>query len=93
MGPSKGVKAKRVNFNLLAPDADTVFVAGDFNDWDTGSHPLKKDKKGVWKTSINLSPGTYQYRFYVDGQWQNDPSSADCVLNPFGTSNSVRKVE
>ena len=25
---------------------------------------MKKDKKGVWKISLNLAPRTYQYRFY-----------------------------
>jgi 1,4-alpha-glucan branching enzyme len=54
---------------------------------------MKRDKKGVWKASLNLAPGTYQYRFFVDGEWQSDPSCTDCVENPFGTLNCVKKVE
>jgi 1,4-alpha-glucan branching enzyme len=92
MKTTKAGKAKKVDFSLLAPQAEKVSVAGDFNDWNLTKHPLKKDKKGVWKISLNLLPGTYQYRFLVDGEWQSDPSCTDCIENPFGTSNCVKKV-
>jgi 5'-AMP-activated protein kinase regulatory beta subunit len=82
-----------VNFSLLAPQAEKVSVAGDFNEWNPMSHQMKKDKKGVWKVSLNLIPGTYQYKFFVDGDWQSDPSCTDCIENPFGTLNCVRRVE
>lgn len=86
-------KQKKINFSFLAPLAENVLIAGDFNDWNTMSHPMKKDKKGVWKISLNLRPGTYQYNFYVDGEWQNDPNCAEYVKNPFGTLNCVKKIE
>ncbi len=89
----KKEKVKKVSFSFMAPHAESVSVGGDFNEWNPTGHPMKRDKKGVWKASLNLVPGTYQYRFFVDGQWQTDPSCADCVENPFGTLNSVKKVE
>jgi 1,4-alpha-glucan branching enzyme len=92
MKTSKGNKTKRVNFKFLAPLAEKVSVAGDFNEWNLMSHPMKKDKKGIWKISLNLLPGTYQYRFLVDGEWQGNPSCTDCIENPFGTLNCVKKV-
>jgi 1,4-alpha-glucan branching enzyme len=85
-------KGKKVAFSLLAPHAEKVSLAGDFNDWDPMTHPMKKDRKGVWKISLHLGPGTYQYNFFVDGGWQNDPSCMDCVENPFGTLNCLMKV-
>ena len=90
---TKKEKARKVDFSFSAPYAESVLIAGDFNDWDATSHPMKRDKKGVWNASLNLSPGTYQYRFFVDGEWQSDPGCADCVENPFGTLNCVKKVE
>lgn len=90
---TKKEKAKKVDFSFSAPNAESVSIAGDFNNWNTISHPMKKDKKGVWKISLNLDPGTYQYNFYVDGDWQSDPNCTECVENPFGTLNCVRKVE
>jgi 1,4-alpha-glucan branching enzyme len=89
----KKEKAKKVNFSLLAPQAESASIAGDFNNWNTISHPMKKDKKGVWKISLDLLPSTYQYRFLVDGEWQTDPHCTECVENPFGTLNCVKKVD
>jgi 1,4-alpha-glucan branching enzyme len=54
---------------------------------------MKKDKKGVWKVSLDLAPGTYQYKFFVDGAWVNDPDCAEFVANTFGGLNCVKKVE
>jgi len=86
-------KTKKVQFELLAPEALKVYLAADFNNWDTRTNPMKKDKKGVWKTALSLKPGRYEYRFLVDGNWQNDPSCCDCVPNEFGSQNCVRVVE
>ena len=93
MRTSKEQKPKKVTFNFLAPEARNVALAGDFSDWDPTKHLMKKDKKGFWKVSLNLAPGTYQYKFFMDGVWYNDPSCTDCVENPFGTLNCVMKVE
>ena len=86
-------KAKKVEFSLVAPDAKTAFIAGSFNQWNRSSHPLKKDKQGIWKISLPLDPSHYEYRFFVDGEWQNDPDSSSLVENPFGTLNCLKIVE
>ncbi len=86
-------KEKNVEFSLLAPQAQSVFLAGNFNQWNLSSHPLGSDNEGVWRTSIRLNPGQYEYRFFVDGKWQNDPVCSSVVGNPFGSSNCVRIVK
>ena len=68
-----------------------VHVVGDFNDWEVGQARMKRHKDGTWRLSVNLSPGTYEYKFWVDGKWERDPNCASTVPNPFGTLNS--KVE
>lgn len=78
----------KVDFRLMAPEANSVKLAGDFTDWETGSLELKKLKSGLWKKTVNLTKGTYQYRFLVDGNWQDDPE-AQKVSNDFGSSNCV----
>jgi 1,4-alpha-glucan branching enzyme len=88
----KGPKAKRVRFQFHAPEAEMILLAGNFNDWDTTALPMKKDKEGNWKASLNLGPGRYEYRFFVDGTWQDDPNAQERVDNPFGGQNSVRVV-
>jgi 1,4-alpha-glucan branching enzyme len=88
---SEGVK--KTEFSLSAFRAQSVFIAGDFNQWNLISHPLRMDDKGVWKISLALNPGRYEYRFFVDGGWQNDPNCSSSVDNAFGTSNSVKIVK
>ncbi len=92
MKKEPSTKKPGTEFTLLAPQARSVFLSGDFNEWSPSSHPLKKNKEGIWKISVSLDPGQYQYRFLVDGEWQNDPASPECVANPFGTMNCLKSV-
>ena len=64
-------------------------LAGDFTGWQQAPIELKKSKAGVWSMTVSLSPGRYEYRLLVDGQWQDDPN---CLLrqpNGFGSENCV----
>lgn len=92
--PSKPprTKTKRVRFDLQAPEAQKVTLAGNFNWWDVNSLPMKMDKKEIWKASVPLEPGRYEYRFWVDGEWIDDPNAQERVENPFGSQNCVRTV-
>ncbi len=85
-------KAKLIRFDLFAPEAHKIFLAGDFNAWNVNSLPMEKDKEGNWKIRVNLAPGRYEYRFYADGTWQDDPKAQERVDNPFGSQNCVRFI-
>lgn len=76
-------------FSLQAPDAGEVYLVGDFNNWDGGIHKMRKMKGGVYKKSIKLKPGRYEYRFVVDGDWWTDPTNENRCSSPYGTDNSV----
>jgi 1,4-alpha-glucan branching enzyme len=91
--PKLKTLSKKVQFEFLAPEAEKVYLAGDFNNWDTNANLMKKDTKGTWKTDLSLKPGRYEYRFFVDGNWENDPSCSNCVPNEFGSQNCVRIVD
>jgi 5'-AMP-activated protein kinase regulatory beta subunit len=80
---------KRVTFKFDSPKAREVFLAGSFNAWDPSSRPLKKDAKGIWKTTMMIPSGTYEYRFIVDGEWAEDPNAQAKRMNEFGSHNSV----
>ena len=67
-------------------------LVGTFNDWDPKKRILRQDTQGVWKTSMLLEPGAYEYRFLVDGEWQND-SDSDLKPNEFGSENCIRTIE
>ncbi len=91
--PSTGVTKKSVTFRFDDNDAGSVVLTGDFCDWSQEKYPMKKDAKGVWKKSISLGPGRYEYRFIVDGRWTNDPRCGETVSNAFGSQNCVFRVE
>jgi 1,4-alpha-glucan branching enzyme len=82
-------KTKKVRFNLYAPEAKRVFLAGDFNNWDIDKLPMKKEQKGAWEASFALPTGRYEYRFWVDGVWHGDPNVHERVENPFGSQKCV----
>ena len=81
-------KEKPVEFILEMPNASSVAVAGTFNNWDGQRTPMIRDGAG-WKASLSLSPGRYEYRFVVDGQWVSDPKARESATNEFGSTNSV----
>ena len=83
-----------VMFVSLYPRAQTVQVAGDFNNWQPEKTPLEKmNDKGLWQIKLPLSAGKYRYRLVVDGVWQQDPYNEAIEMNPFGDYNSVLQVK
>jgi hypothetical protein len=53
---------------------------------------MKNAKKGTWEASFTLPPGRYEYRFWVDEVWYDDPNAQERVENPFGSQNCVRII-
>ncbi len=91
--PKIASKRKSVSFEYFDPSASLVTLAGDFNGWDPGIRPLKRDAGGLWKATLRLLPGTYQYKFVVDGaRWEEDPLNLHRVPNDHGSFNSIRVV-
>ncbi len=84
---------ERVEFKLMAPQAQQVFVCGSFNNWSAEADPMKRDKTGLWKKTRSLPPGRYEYKFIVDGVWTLDPDCPDTAVNQFGTINNVIDVQ
>ena len=83
-----------VIFVSLYPRAESVQIAGDFNDWQPARNPMQRiGDSGVWQTEMKLPQGKYRYRLVVDGQWQQDPYNELTEVNPFGEFNSVIEVK
>ena len=87
--PVKKVKRQKVTLLFESAEADEVFVAGDFNKWNPKAHPLKKDGDCRWIRTLMIPPGKYEYKFFADGQWIEDPRNDRVCMNDFGTYNSV----
>ncbi len=79
-------------FAFKAPTTRQVSLVGDFNNWDTNAAPMQKDPDGIWRLSVSLRPGRYEYRFYADGVWLDDPTAQQRAVNALGTENCIRIV-
>jgi 1,4-alpha-glucan branching enzyme len=89
----KKAAKRKVEFQLEAEAGSKVAVAGTFNDWDPAKNPMKDNPdSGHYKTVIALAPGTYEYKFVVNGDWCVDPKCPDGVSNECGSRNSVMAV-
>jgi hypothetical protein len=84
-------RCKNVEFILTSPAARSVKLAGDFTEWENHALEMRRTKEGVWYTVVQLVPGSYSYRFIVDGQWCDDPSR-EHVPNPYGSENAMVRV-
>lgn len=81
----------KVTFRLdgrVAADAETVFLAGDFNDWDIQKTPMKKLKNGAFTVTLDLPVNRqYQFRYLVDQEtWKNDRAADHYVPSGFADS-------
>jgi len=82
----------KTTFQIALPEATSVFLVGDFNNWDNSATPLKKNRAGIWKTQMALSPGEYEFLYFVDGQHWIPDDEAPQINNPFGGQNSVTNI-
>jgi chromosome partitioning protein len=78
------------------PNAGDVRIAGDFNGWvpDRGVRSViaSEGQTRVWTKVLTLEPGTYQYRYIVDGEWREDPANPQSAPGPTGQPNSILHV-
>ena len=88
----------KVTFRLpkaAAPQARTVHIVGEFNNWSTVQTPMKKLKSGEFTAIVELPPGyDYQFRYLIDQTtWENDWQADRYVKSDFGDcENSVVTV-
>jgi hypothetical protein len=76
-----------VRFVWADTTARAVSLGGDFNGWSPTATPLDREA-GVWLTRVFLDPGTYEYKFMVDGAWRTDAVNPEVSV----AGNSVVRV-
>ena len=90
--PARNPSRQAQHFAFTAPGAMSVQLVGDFTQWQQNPINLHLDPDGVWRITVELRPGTYHYRFQVDGEWRDDPECSLYVPNPYGSQDAVRHV-
>ena len=54
-----------VAFRVWAPNAGSVFVKGDFNDWSDTATPLAHEENGYWYTDVPSARPGQEYKFVI----------------------------
>jgi serine protease AprX len=92
-GPPR-IESNRLVFRFHHDQAESVALAGEFNDWDASRNRLIKQTHGMWRAEIELpAPGRYLYKFVIDdSQWVDDPSNGLKIDDHHGGFNSVLHI-
>jgi 1,4-alpha-glucan branching enzyme len=90
LAETEGVAGAR--FAVWAPNAECVTLVGEFNDWDTRRHPMRRRDGGVWEIFVpGLAEGA-AYKFHVRSriagyqQLKADPYAFYCETPPKSAS-------
>ena len=70
---SEGVSG--VRFAVWAPNAETVSLAGEFNDWDTRRHPMRRRNGGVWEIFVPGLAAGASYKYNVRSRFAGIPAA------------------
>jgi len=97
--PGPNQTADGVVFNFK-PDGGAkgkkIYLAGNFNDWkpDNSQYVMADDGGGTFTITVKLPPGTYQYKYVIDGTtWIKDPYSPGEAADGFGGRNGKFDVK
>jgi hypothetical protein len=95
--PGPNVTPDGVVFNFKTDiQRAQVYLAGTFNNWtaDDGQYRMKDDDgDGVYSITVKLAPGSYQYKYVVDGKWTQDQHAPGEAPDGYGGRNSQFDVK
>ena len=89
-GPRKTLRA--INFICVAPQARSVSLVGDFNQWKPEAHPMRRTPDQAWMITLELPHGHHRYAFSVDGLLTLDPRAQGITRNDRGERVSLVPV-
>jgi 1,4-alpha-glucan branching enzyme len=81
-----------VRFAVWAPNAENVHVIGDFNGWDTRTHPMRRRSGGVWELFLPGAPVGLAYKYFIRSRFHGyrqekaDPYAFQCEVPPKSAS-------
>ncbi|WP_305767917.1 hypothetical protein [Candidatus Epulonipiscium viviparus] len=75
---SPEVVGNKATFRYYAPEAKAVSVLGS---WNADVNTMVKSADGIWEITVDLTTGTYAYKFIVDNNFVTDPSNPNIDAN------------
>lgn len=95
--PTSVKRKKGVYFAVWAPNAKSVSVVGEFNNWDTEANPMQKAGDiGVYELFVPGAKEGQLYKFYIKGAhgeelYKADPYANAAELRP-GTASRITDI-
>jgi len=77
-----------LDFVFNGPPGEIITVAGSFNGWDPFMYEMREGPQGVYKLTIPLPAGTYQYMFFHRGERFTDPFNPRRIYGRDGSAAS-----
>ncbi|MBQ4818522.1 isoamylase early set domain-containing protein [Aquimarina sp. MMG016] len=79
----------KVTFTVPAKEANSVSVAGEFNEWSTEATVLKKLKNGTFKGTVDLpKDNKFEFKYVVDGEWTNESEADGYQWNDYAAADN-----
>jgi 1,4-alpha-glucan branching enzyme len=76
--------ANPVEFKLFAPYNKAAALSGSFSNWQ--DVPMNKGKDGIFRTTVDLEDGEYQYKFRVQTKsWFLETDQWVTITDPYAT--------
>ena len=71
-----------------------VYLVGSMNDWNQSAHKMIQDNDGIYRNTLILKDGEYQYKFVEDGiHWIADKNAIFFESDGFEGQNSIIIVD
>jgi 1,4-alpha-glucan branching enzyme len=83
---------RAINFICAAPQAKSVSLIGDFNNWDPAANPMTQMPDRSWLLKLDMKHGHHRYAFLVDGVLTLDPRAQGITRNDKGERVSLVPV-
>jgi len=81
---ARGARTATIELALFAPYNEAAALTGSFNDWQ--DLPMTKGDDGVFRASLDLADGTYEYKFKVRSRsWFFEPGQWVTITDPYAT--------
>src|SRR4051794_23403142 len=58
-------RTETYHFVVVCPNAEGVFLLGEFNRWSTTATPLRKTESDVWQIDIEMPAGQSGFSYFV----------------------------
>lgn len=84
------VREHWVEFWFFRPQADQVYLTGEFNQWREGELPMMRGADGYWRAAMRLPEGEFRFRYCADGQWFTDFAAFGVEPGEWGLDSVVR---